>query len=73
VRVIQEKIMKRALHVLIAFLAAGDAAAAGYLWWLVEHKEAPTFLKAEGPAGKPATEGVLVHGHADGTGVTPHP
>ncbi len=65
--------MKRALHVLIAFLAAGDAAAAGYLWWLLEHKGPPAFLNAEAPAGKPTAEDVLVHGHADGTGVTPHP
>lgn len=70
---ILEKIVKRALHVLIAFLATGDVAAAGYLWWLVEHKDAPAFLKAEAPAGKPAGSGVLVHGHADGIGLTPHP
>ena len=65
--------MKHAMFWLTACLAAGDLAAAVHLWWVVDHKAPPGFVKAEAPGGDPAMAGVRVHGHADGTGVTTHP
>lgn len=65
--------MKHAMFWLIACLAAGDVAAAGYLWWVVDHKPPPGFLKAEAPGGGAAMGGAQVHGRAGGTEVTPHP